>query len=657
MKHRWLWAAFLAAALPGCGLREAPAVATRPEAVPAAPAPEPIQVITDAAALNAARKLAATRERANEQEELETQLLLSNDAAHFERLRRHRERVIPLLRHRLGNDAPSARWARVQAAFQLRRLKDPQGTAAARRFTADPALADAVLSQLHLLTVSDRVALPGIDALVMQSLESNRAGVRTSAIEAAVQLKSPALDRKLVELIRSGRDVRGRGAYGLSQRAPSAELLDACVAGLRKAEPDDRYWWLSAVAEHGRVQAPTVSGRALEVCAEFLDRSGASLGMDGGSLAALEALEKSPGARATTLLERLVHNSGASAQVRGSALHSLARRDRSRGREVALDLLTDPDLGPAAVDALGEAGRGTADLQLVQALDGVATRTAGKEALTTRVARALLAIGGGPALEAAGRLADRVPPRERTAIQWAQRKITPEKALARLAALKLLDARAAATARKRLLTPPPQGASGSNLGDVREVSDGSAEGPRVGAEFVGATFALAGLLTSFDTETGELPVRHDRLLRDLAAHSGGAFKPEAIHEQWEQKGEEDEDAPYTVQFLHSGRLYRFRAQNLGDWYDVAAVLAAANRALADAGVKQRFLSLPGDGQVANVACLDPVAYARAARELFLPEPADPDAARRDGKAFEGQVLEEIRKGTPGPSGRSVEVVE
>ena len=99
----------------------------------------------------------------------------------------------------------------------------------------------------------------------------------------------------------------------------------------------------------------------------------------------------------------------------------------------------------------------------------------------------------------------------------------------------------------------------------------------------------AGIFLTFDTETGEIPVGHDKLLLDFAAASGGAFKPEACHEKMLQKNDEDSDAPYAVQFIHGGRLYRFTARNFSDWYDVERVVLACNRALADAGsAKQVF---------------------------------------------------------------------
>jgi hypothetical protein len=342
----------------------------------------------------------------------------------------------------------------------------------------------------------------------------------------------------------------------------------------------------------------------------------------------------------------LVRAGSASPLVRGAALQSLARRDPAQGRQLALGLLSDAELSRVAVSALGMASRGSADPKLVELLVQTVQRNPKDPVLAGFVAHALLQIGGEAALKAAVALADRVDPEERAAIRWAQHGITREKALDRLAALKLVDQRAVAAARKKLAAPPSPEAEGP---DTRagsemvwmELGADSDSAPSTG--FLETVFEAAGRLTAFDAETDELPVRHDRLLRQLAAHSGGAFKPEALFQRWEQRSKDDEDAPYSVQFIHAGRLYRFSAQNLGDWYDVSAVLGAANRALAEVGETRRFVPLDVDSQEAYIVFVTPRALEMAARELYLAGSADPDHARRAGKAFEEGVVKRIGK--------------
>ncbi len=75
----------------------------------------------------------------------------------------------------------------------------------------------------------------------------------------------------------------------------------------------------------------------------------------------------------------------------------------------------------------------------------------------------------------------------------------------------------------------------------------------------------------FDTEFDEIPCPHHLLIMEFAENSGGGFDPECAVQTWHRKNREDIRADYTVQFLYKGRLYRFEAENHGDWYDVEAV--------------------------------------------------------------------------------------
>lgn len=155
---------------------------------------------------------------------------------------------------------------------------------------------------------------------------------------------------------------------------------------------------------------------------------------------------------------------------------------------------------------------------------------------------------------------------------------------------------------------------------------------------------ISGVVLVFDTETGEVPVHHDFLLLDLAAISRGAFAPTAVSEEFKNPtSKDDTDGPYLVQFVHQDRLYRVTAENLGDWYDVPAMLAIANRAVADTGAKERFITLYTGDQTAQVLFADPAAVKTAAAESLLVLEDDPDSGRRDGKAFEEQMIEQLKK--------------
>jgi hypothetical protein len=121
-------------------------------------------------------------------------------------------------------------------------------------------------------------------------------------------------------------------------------------------------------------------------------------------------------------------------------------------------------------------------------------------------------------------------------------------------------------------------------------------------------------VTWFDTETGEVPCRHDVLLRQFADGSRSLFTPEGV---LQQNGEDDRD-DVTVQFVFQDRLYRFIARNFGDYYDTERTVTAIHRALADAGLRERFLALDTGDQTSGFFFGDPVALARAADEMQWP---------------------------------------
>ncbi|MFN3648842.1 MAG: hypothetical protein ACK47B_04600 [Armatimonadota bacterium] len=647
MSYRWVWAVPLGFSLLGCGAVSGPPAAAG-DVVRAAAAATRIEVSADPAALRRARELGARRQREDRAEELDTLIMMADvDAESFAALRKRRAGVVPVLRKQLEGPAGSRNSQRTAAAFMLLRLGDPAGIDAARKALTVPGESFAVLGAAAELGPADRAKLPGLEGVVLRSLDSRDRELRRVAVEAAGRLASPAMNRRLLELIRKGDETGGRAAFWLSQAAPSEELIRLSAARLRSTDQQESYWYLTGLAEAAAAKSPAVSAAAVEACAQALTRrrdDGLGGGTSGGEASALEAVAEHGGAKAAELLERLARASTTPDPLRARALEALARRDPPRGRALALSLLSIPELRSAAISTLGTAGRGSGDAELVRVLRETAARSQDGDGVAPAAASALLLIGGDAAIRAAAALADRLDPADRAAVRWAEHGITAEKALQRLGELKVLDEKALARARAKLAAALKQEPADRLTDDgIYEYSQAGreADDPTGAKRFLGATFEAAGLLTSFDAETGVIPVRHDRLLRDFARHSGGAFKPEAPYERW-LGSDDDEEAPYVVQFIHGGKLYKFKAENLGDWYDVTAVVDAANRALADAGERRRFVALVGDGQVAELVFADPEALAAAAKELFLPLGDDPNAAVDSGKEFEDEVIERIR---------------
>jgi hypothetical protein len=153
----------------------------------------------------------------------------------------------------------------------------------------------------------------------------------------------------------------------------------------------------------------------------------------------------------------------------------------------------------------------------------------------------------------------------------------------------------------------------------------------------------AGVLLTFDAETGMVPCDHDDLIRRFAEHSLGRFTPECMVQTWNRKREHDDNTPYTVRFLHKGRLYRFAAENKGDWYDVESIHRALNFALRTAGQKERYITLASNGQAASFVFAVPAAFLPIAEKYGLALSDDPDAAMRKGKDFEEKAINRLRE--------------
>lgn len=145
----------------------------------------------------------------------------------------------------------------------------------------------------------------------------------------------------------------------------------------------------------------------------------------------------------------------------------------------------------------------------------------------------------------------------------------------------------------------------------------------------------------FDVETDTFPNEHDGLLFTLAALGGGAWGDVLFEE--DVPPSEDGAAPYTLHAYGWGKKYVTSAKNLGDWFDVAAVVALLNAMARDRGMTTRWIVLETWGQEAMVAAADEAWLHQAWKDGLL-QPAMPGAAQEAGKEFESLVLQKIRDG-------------
>jgi hypothetical protein len=132
------------------------------------------------------------------------------------------------------------------------------------------------------------------------------------------------------------------------------------------------------------------------------------------------------------------------------------------------------------------------------------------------------------------------------------------------------------------------------------------------------------------------------LIHEFAEASSGRFNPQWPVQFWLRKDENDDNAPYILQFVYRDRLFRIGAENYGDWYDVVAVSRIINFALETAGQPERFIALHSDGQFAKFVFADPAVFVPLADKYSLPLSKDPSQAMRKGIEFERQAIESLK---------------
>lgn len=143
----------------------------------------------------------------------------------------------------------------------------------------------------------------------------------------------------------------------------------------------------------------------------------------------------------------------------------------------------------------------------------------------------------------------------------------------------------------------------------------------------------------FDVETGMYPNQHDSLMRQLSS----LIAPELDAAVFEEiaPGFDDESAPYEIVAYAKGKKYRTLAENLGDWYDIDAVLRLMNTIMADRKSATRFVSLATEDQTMIIVAGPSTAIAAAAKQGLL-ELGDPAEAERLGKHFEDRMLKSLQ---------------
>lgn len=145
----------------------------------------------------------------------------------------------------------------------------------------------------------------------------------------------------------------------------------------------------------------------------------------------------------------------------------------------------------------------------------------------------------------------------------------------------------------------------------------------------------------FDVETGDWPTHHDALMRKLAALVAPALDGVVFEEV--PPADTDEAGTYLLRAYVDGARLETSAENLGDWYDVQAVLRLLDAVVLERKSPARFVALATDDQTLTIVGADAHVLSDAIAKALV-VPGDPHAAEALGKQFEDRVGRMLESG-------------
>lgn len=423
--------------------------------------------------------------------------------------------------------------------------------------------------------------------------------------------KPPTLDEALTSL---AKETPGRSWYLLrsipwerrseEERAKALELLRSKSGD--SAERDS-YGPLEIAAELSRTKDAT--GRAAKEL--FGTLYNAIPRRNAVSQEAVREFCKGAGAESRELLETMVNDTRDPVNA-GEALAALAR---FRGTDIlaALEAMLNRGAMQYAVMAplavLAEAGQQSRTDAFVQQHHAKMGARAFEHAI----------LHGGPDLmKWAAARREQMSPQQRFEFTWKERGITVEKFFTRLVAEKLA----------------PRMPSKSDI----EKADALWPGKHPEAARALALLMELGVVLSMDSEADEIPPPYPAAFAQLSKLSKGEFLPRGLKQVSPQ---DDEEAPPVVTFAVAGHKFTLRPRELGDWFDVEMIIAAANRALELSGSEARFIAMDSGGQNVNLVFGIPSVWNQIATEFALPLGLGNPV--KTGKKYEKHVIDELKR--------------
>ncbi len=517
-----------------------------------------------------------------------------------------------------ADDKPAA--ARASAAHTLIRMGDSSGEEFLFTSLESPNadMRRAALKMLGEWDIDVDFERDGRSKLLTSMMRDDDDSVRKEAVDLCVRKRLPGTEEQLTRLLESERlgDLR-KAALDLGRVASRPESVEVMLKYLFKEKESEYSQWtgfaLDRVLNHPN---PSVSEPVRQALHAY------TLGFEKQrhDQTLVHDLALTAGADSLPVLEDILANA-TDPVSKMYALGAIARLQPDSAVERILGYVQDNRASGMAVDLLSSHVKPSDAGRVIPAV----VPESGE--VTESVARLVLEHFVDSGRQAIESVRDRLAPSAEMWVYWKLEGIDLRTALDDLADLGIIGDEPNAVV-SHMQTQ--RRGEGKNVLDLSE-PDG-----------LMAVLGQSSRLLAFDAETDMLPCNHHRLLLDFADAAQGALQIESPSEVWHRTSEDDFDAPYTVQFIREGKLYRFGAENFGDWYDVEAVLNAANYILASTGRDEKFIGLQSDGQVAYFIFATPETFLPFAQKYRLPLSEDAADATRKGKQFEQDVLQRLK---------------
>lgn len=604
-------------------------VIARTDAASEVPPLKPVELITDPAEIEAAKTAEASVDASSARAVgwAIRGLLNSDYLPSLVMFEEHRDAAIPRLKKviELAGDTPVP--ASIAASHMLHALGEPGYEPQVLPSLQDDSAAERLIGLQLLQSVDDMNTPlePTVAAKVLSLFDDPDAEVRLTAAHVAGARKLPEFGDKLQAAVRAGRLKPQDVAHWLAEVSDDPSMFDRVADAtfadaVRQIEGGE---WLDVtyLSAFLRNPEPAVAEHARMRLRQMLRRISPGVRRDQTFSTLLEVAATEAD---VDLLMDVFHHAP-QRWSREAAFRGLARVRPGDAHSLATEAF---DRAPHAATKVLLEHATEADtpriLRIVGALDS--------DDWTIDTVALLIAKGGEVGRKLVRDRLDELDPYLQTAAKWKLEGLSLETAINEFH-------------QAGIISVPPQ----ELLKPLDDRSDAAIE-----EDYIEPAMSLedaleqANVLMWWDAEAGQMPVGHDDLLTAMAAASNDYFRPRHISEKWLQRDGDEMDAPYRVQFIHHDKLFRVEARNFGAWYDVEAVIAAANTAMEHTGRPERFIPLNGGDQYAMILFADPKALAPLAKKYGLQLDATADGARQRGLAFEAKVLDSMDAKEPEP---------